>query len=132
MVAAIRIPNSIAFREMWADGVKVDDIGAVFGVSGTAVSRAAARYDLPERKAGSRVKKTTTRPSLVSPPSQLTVLAARRDAGAVWTTEFWTLERDALVLQTKGKYAAIAQLGRDWGRSSIVITRRWHVLRVLR
>ncbi len=95
-------------------------IARAFGVSASAVTQACDRLGL----SGARIPEGWDVIHGDAPDS----VPASCPHG-VGGGEFWTRGRDLEVWETGGRYAAIADLARKFGKSSAVILARWHKLR---
>lgn len=114
--APARIPNDAAFRGMWADGVKLAEIAAIYGTAIPTVSLAARRYGLPPRQCCTRsaaVPGPEPRPG--SPPYRP-------------PHPFFTVYHDARILRTEGRHAGIAALAEEWRQPMQRVRQRWHQL----
>lgn len=68
----------------------------------------------------------TPKPAVAIAP---VVIAAALPPPSLPPHPFWTCDRDALILQAKGRHEALSAIARALGRSVTDVTKRWHRLR---
>lgn len=60
---------------------------------------------------------------------ELAALLGIDQSGAAVPRQIWTDEQDEAIRDAGGKYAVMAALAADWGRSERHVISRWHLLR---
>lgn len=107
------------------------------GVTRAAVTSMVNRYGLvfapKPRPAAERAPRVDVSPTPKGPAARPVRRAC--DDGlrpAMTSAPAWDAARDGRILETKGRYAAIADLAASWQISTSSVMTRWHVLRASR
>lgn len=129
-----------ALRQAIDDGLTRKQIAARLGVRLESVVRAAARFDIalpgsPYAKAQTKPEPPETDPVVDVPAPKLPAVPNEPDKVKVRVdvppaTEFWTPARDAKVIETQGRYAALNALADRWRVPVRKVQARAHRLRL--
>lgn len=109
-------------RQLWREGVPNKAIAAELGISRPYVSTLGQRLGLPRRVRGGRVMEACQ-------PRRVDEAPPIVPGADVPRPPVWSVERDGAILATRGAYAELQALARDWGIASARIVARWHLLR---
>lgn len=118
-------------RRLWLAEVPSGEIAEVVGVSRPSVTRIAKRLGLPRRNQKGQIvgRMVDAEPRPVPPaPSSGGGEAAPDPMPADRPPGPWTVDQDARILATGGKYEKVARLAREWDRPSARIIARFHAL----
>lgn len=129
--------NDARFRELWADkSVTVDAIAEIYGCSPWTINKARNLLGLPRRTSGlhrpSGKLGTSKRAFVKAPPVKMKApeVAPSPEPRAALAHPDFPLQRDAVLMATAGRYAALARLAAQWGLPVSRVVARWHLVRV--
>lgn len=108
------------FAELYAGGVRFEDIAAEFRVALSTVRKMCRRLGLPERKRPPMRRKRTM------PATDAVPLPVPPSMPA---HPFWSPDLDLAVMATLGGYPALAALADQMGKPMSAVQQRWHQLR---
>ncbi len=115
-------------RRLWQDGRSINDIRRDLHMGYERIRDAVARLGLPPRQLQKGGKRGRKAPSPTKPkPGEDRVI--REPVMRKAPHPNWTDIQDVRIFETRGKYAAIAALSADIGRSMPAILARWHQIR---
>lgn len=116
------------FREMWADGATHQEIADALGISLGSIKTNADRLGLQPRRAYHREKTVVRAAPFEVIDKGAPPVAPRRRTGAVRNPK-WSVECDALIVATGGRYSEIERLSSVIGRPTSEINARWLAIR---
>lgn len=117
------------FTARWLAGATYPELYAEFAINCPAVRRLKAAYGLPHRNPSATREAAA---ALQARAKEREAEAPAPDAPkvpAMPAHPFWTPARDAVVIRTAGRYAAVAEIAAVLGKSPAAVMQRWHALR---
>jgi hypothetical protein len=117
---------------LWCGGLSLAALAKQVGYSEHVIRQRAKGFGLPCRHTAHDrgYEAVLAGPSAVAAPLTAASDYSPACSNHVMLVPFWTPARDARVVETRGRYGALAKLAVSLGESSSRVIARWHVLRV--